>query len=81
MTASSRRAERADRDRLLGIDGPPLWQCPHHLACICPPPAPAERCGTHGDYTPRVWGGECPLCLVEAQDGWHDWHYQQDHRY
>ena len=79
MTTSSRRAERADRDRLLGIDTPPPWTCPHHLACICPPPPPVEDCGTHGTYLPNTHGGECPHCLVEAQDAHHEWHYQHDH--
>ena len=63
MTHSSRAAEQADTDRLLGHDTPPAWTCPHHRACTCPPPCPPEHCPTHGDYTPASGlDADCPWC-------------------
>ena len=87
MTTSSRNAERADRDRLLGIDTPPPWQCPHHLACTCPPPQPPEHCPEHGDYTPTGMDASCPACEDRSAriDAHHTHRWQLDdsdlHRY
>jgi len=83
----ARRAEQADRDRLLGHDTPAPWHCPEHMACICPPPQPPERCHEHGDYQPRGMDASCPTCEArnERQDAHHDWRWQLDtpthHRY
>lgn len=81
MTRSSRAAERADLDRLLGQDTPPAWTCTRHQACTCPPPLHAEHCPTHGDYTPTSGlDADCPQCEDESarRDAEHTYRWQLD---
>jgi len=77
----ARRAEQADRDRLLGIDPPAPWHCPQHAACTCPPPQPPEHCTEHGDYVPRGMDASCPHCedRNERLDAHHAHRWQLDH--
>jgi hypothetical protein len=74
----ARRAEQADRDRLLGQDTPAPWRCPTHPACTCPPPAPAATCSTHGTYQPaNLLDADCPECedRIARLDAQRDWYW------
>ena len=77
------RAEQADNDRLHGWELAAPWQCPHHLACHCPPPLPVEHCPAHGDYVPAsLLDGDCPICddLSRRIDAHHDHHHTLRYR-
>lgn len=69
---------RADVARLHDIPGPDHWHCPTHLACTCPPPAPAATCSTHGTYQPaNLLDADCPLCedRIARLDAQRDWYW------